>query len=149
APRARTRSCAARRTDRDRPTRRGADKHSAAIPAQSPPDCADLPRACEGTSADTTRAAAVRFGSFAMASTPARLTLRALFVWRCRALLFVRLFRVTRLIKLHLKSSRHLEVRHEPVAVVSYAVSELDASLLQLRDRLLDVLAVEGDIVSS
>src|SRR5262249_15233692 len=57
------------------------------------------------------------------------------------------LLAVPRLVQLHLETARHLEVRHQAVAVVRDVARELDAARFQLRDGLLDVVAVERDVV--
>ena len=54
---------------------------------------------------------------------------------------------VLRLVQLHREAARDLEVGDEAVAVVRDRVRELDALRLQLGDGLLDVVAVERDVV--
>src|SRR5439155_13925994 len=48
--------------------------------------------------------------------------------------------RVARLVELDREAAGHLEVRHEPVALLLHGTGELDALRLPLRDRLLDVV---------
>src|SRR5712692_9875319 len=50
------------------------------------------------------------------------------------------------LVELHLKVSRHAEVRHQPIPLVRYVVGELDAPLLELGNGSADVVAVERDV---
>jgi hypothetical protein len=47
------------------------------------------------------------------------------------------------LIQLNLKTARHAEIGHQPVAVVCDFLGELDAAGAQLANRLFDVVAIE------
>src|SRR5690242_906595 len=56
---------------------------------------------------------------------------------------------VARLIELDREAARHLEMGDQPVAPFYHRSGELDAARGELGDRLLDVVAVEGDVVAA
>ena len=57
------------------------------------------------------------------------------------------LLRILRLIQLHGEAAGHFEVRHKSVAMIGHRLGELNSFGLQLGDRCLDVIAVEGNVV--